>query len=243
MDNLLRSGKIPSDITHIIFSHLHSDHMMDYARLVHAAWDEGGAPIKVFGPAPIARMTQQYFGPDGVFSQDLRARTELKPSQEVWLARGGTLPRLWPAPEVTEISGCDVIDGNGWRIPSTVVPHAQPILHCMGFAVEAVGKKFVYSGDAGICPPLEALCQDADVLLHWCYRLDGQSAHAAMIPVTPTPSQIAEMAARVGAKRLLPTHFRINMDSAEGHAGAISAMQTHFKGPSEIVEDLNIYVI
>ena len=80
MDNLLRSGKIPSDITHIIFSHLRSDHLMDYARLVHAAWDEGGAPIKVFGPALIVRMTEQYFGTDGILSQDLRARSELKPS-------------------------------------------------------------------------------------------------------------------------------------------------------------------
>ena len=51
-DNLIRSGRMPSDITHIFFSHLHSDHMMDYARLVHAAWDESGATIKVFGPTP-----------------------------------------------------------------------------------------------------------------------------------------------------------------------------------------------
>ena len=46
-DNLLRSGRLPSQISHIVFSHLHSDHMMDYARLVHAAWDEGGDPIQV----------------------------------------------------------------------------------------------------------------------------------------------------------------------------------------------------
>ena len=76
VDNLLRSGRRPSDITHIVFSHLHSDHMMDYARLAHAAWDEGGAPIRVFGPAPIKAITDGYFGPDGVLAYDLRARTE-----------------------------------------------------------------------------------------------------------------------------------------------------------------------
>ncbi|MEQ3679456.1 MBL fold metallo-hydrolase [Pseudophaeobacter sp.] len=38
-DNLLRSGRKPSDITHLFFTHYHSDHMMDYARLVHAAVD------------------------------------------------------------------------------------------------------------------------------------------------------------------------------------------------------------
>ena len=126
-DNLLRSGRLPSEITHIVFSHLHSDHMMDYARLVHAAWDEGGAPIKVYGPAPIDQITKGYFGPDGVLSHDLRARTELPQSQEVWVARGGTLPRPWPAPIIKTIAPGDVIEGDGWRIASCSAPHAQPL--------------------------------------------------------------------------------------------------------------------
>jgi len=53
VDNLLRSGRLPRDITHLFFTHYHSDHMMDYARLVHAAWDEGAPPLKVLGPAPL----------------------------------------------------------------------------------------------------------------------------------------------------------------------------------------------
>ena len=44
-DRLLQSGRLPSDITHLFLTHLHTDHMMDYARLVHGAWDEGGAPV------------------------------------------------------------------------------------------------------------------------------------------------------------------------------------------------------
>lgn len=43
-------------------------------------------------------FTEGYFGPEGVLSHDLRARTELLPSLEVWKARGGTIPRSWPAP-------------------------------------------------------------------------------------------------------------------------------------------------
>jgi len=219
-DNLLRSGRKPSDITHIVFSHLHSDHMMDYARLVHAAWDEGGAPIKVFGPAPIVALTEAYFGPDGVMSFDLRARTELKPSQDVWVARGGTLPRPWPAPQVTEIAPGDVIEGAGWRIRSCEAMHAQPVLTCMGFALEAFGKTFVYSGDAAISPEMTTLCKDADLLLHWCYRLDGQEVNPQMAAMTPTPSEIAQMASAAGVNRLLLTHFRINMDGDVTSGGA-----------------------
>ncbi|MEZ5676799.1 MAG: hypothetical protein R3D81_16725 [Thalassovita sp.] len=89
------------------------------------------------------------------------------------------------------------------------MPHAQPALTCMAFAVESEGRKFVYSGDAGICDALTALITDADLLLHWCYRLDGETAHPLMLPVTPTPSQIAQVAYKsAGVKRLLLTHFR-----------------------------------
>ena len=41
---LIEAGAQPGDITHLFFTHLHSDHMMDYARLIHAAWDEKARP-------------------------------------------------------------------------------------------------------------------------------------------------------------------------------------------------------
>lgn len=242
-DNLLRSGRLPSNVTHLFFSHLHSDHMMDYARLVHAAWDEGASPLKVFGPAPLSRITAGFFGPDGVLSHDLRARTELLPSQEVWKARGGTLPRPWPAPEVVEIKPGFRFDADGWSLMSCKVPHAQPALECLGFSVLADGKKFVYSGDAGLCPELENLCSEADTLLHWCYRLDGEETHPLMSQLTPTPSEIACMATSTGVKRLLLTHFRMHMDSPESHSAALDALRGSFGGECGIVEDLEEYEI
>lgn len=242
-DNLVRSGRLPSHITHLFLSHLHTDHMMDYARLVHAAWDEGAKPLKVWGPSPIARMTEGYFGRDGVLSADLYARTELQQSQQVWLARGGTLPRPWPAPEVVEIKPGFSFSGDGWELTSCEVPHAQPAFDCMAFSVTSGAKKFVYSGDAAICDDLEHLSKDADLLLHWCYRLSGEEVHPALSEMSPTPADIARMASRAGAKRLLISHFRIHMDTEEGHASARADLKAHFDGPSEIVEDLQVYFI
>ena len=131
-DNLLRSGRLPRDITHIVFSHLHTDHMMDYARLIHAAWDEGGAPVKVYGPTPIAAITEGYFGPNGVLSHDLRARTELKPSQDVWVARGGTFskpgtPEPWPPATgwPGAVTSCpEPPQATNWRAPASRTPSA-----------------------------------------------------------------------------------------------------------------------
>lgn len=242
-DNLLRAGYRPGDITHLFFSHLHSDHMMDYARLAHAAWDEGAPPLKVWGPAPIARITEGYFGRGGVLSADLYARTELPPSQQVWVARGGALPRPWPAPEVTEITPGFACQGGGWTLQSCEVPHAQPAFDCMAFSVIAGGRKFVYSGDAGICDALTGLCRDADLLLHWCYRLSGEAIHPAIAEFSPTPADIAQMAQSAGVKRLLISHFRIHMDSEEGHAGARADLAAHFDGPAEIAEDLQVHAV
>ncbi len=242
-DRLLQAGLRPSDVDCLFFSHLHSDHMMDYARLVHAGWDEGGSPLKVFGPKPVSAVSRKLFGPDGVFADDLRARTELVPSQQVWLSRGGTLPRPWPVPEVTEFVAGWSLDGNGWRVTSCEVPHAQPALDCMAFRVEADGRSFVYSGDAGLCEGLERLCQGADLLLHWCYRLDGERVHPAMESLAPTPSEIGQMARRAGVRRLMLTHFRVHMDDVGKHVGALAALKETFGEASGVVEDLEVYSI
>lgn len=242
-DNLLRAGFRPSDVTHLFFSHLHSDHMMDYARLVHAAWDEGGAPLQVWGPAPIRRQTELLFGRDGVFAPDLIARTELAPSQQVWLARGGTLPRPWPAPRVTQVTPGFSCHGDGWVLRSCAVPHAQPAFDCMAFAVEADGRKFVYSGDAALCAPLADLARDADFLLHWCYRLTGEDVPPELAAMSPTPADIARAAQTAGARTLALTHFRVHMDTAQGHDAALRDMAGLFKGQAMIVEDLQSFEI
>ncbi|MEL7344057.1 MAG: MBL fold metallo-hydrolase [Pseudomonadota bacterium] len=243
VDNLIRSGRLPRDITHLFFTHFHSDHMMDYARLVHAAWDEGAPPLKVIGPPPLAEITDGFFGPDGVLRHDLRARTQLPQSQQVWVARGGKLPRPWPAPEVIQINAGETYCGEGWRATAAHATHAEPFLECLGFAVQAEDKKFVYSGDTGINPHMTELCRDADVLLHWCYRGVDDPVHPILHDICPDPGQIAEMAQRAGIKRLLLSHFRVHMDTEDGHAQAINAMKTRFDGPCEIVEDLQVFDI
>ena len=217
--------------------------MMDYARLVHAAWDESGATIKVFGPSPIKDITTGYFGPNGVLAHDLNARTKLPGSQEVWVARGGTIPRPWPAPEVQEITAGNMIKGEEWNIQFTTAPHAQPYLECLALALTHQNKKFVYSGDAGLCPEIETLAKNADLLLHWCYRLDGEQVSENLAEVTPTPSEIGAMAKRVGVHSLILTHFRKHMDDPAHHEQAIKNGSEAFGKTITIAEDLQQFEI
>lgn len=73
--------------------HLHYDH---YGRLVLQRWDQGAGRIpdlQVYGPTPLARISEQLFGPDGIYGPDIAARTQHRSSLDVFEARGGTLPR------------------------------------------------------------------------------------------------------------------------------------------------------
>lgn len=238
-DRLLQYGLLPGDITHLFFTHLHSDHMMDYARLVHAAWDEGAKPLAVIGPAPLQQITELYFGEQGVFATDLTARTQLPASQEVWTSRGGSLPRPWPKPDVTEVDpGFNYTHDDGWRLSSCNVPHAQPFLSCMAFRIEYAGRAFVYSGDAGVCDELETLAKGCDLLLHWCYRATGDTSMPSAASLSPDPTQIAQLATRCNAKRLLLTHIRKIMDSPNGHLQMQDDMARHFNGSADIAHDL-----
>lgn len=242
-DRLLQAGYKPSDVTHLFFTHLHSDHMMDYARLVHAAWDEGGDALKVFGPAPISGINEKLFGSNGVFATDLTARTEHVASQQVWQARGGTIPRPWPAPVITEIDvGFSYSSDEGsekpWSLSSCEVFHAQPQLNCMAFKVTMAGKSFVYSGDAALSTEFENFASGCDLLLHWCYRDIEDHSMPAVTELSPDPIQIAKLATRIGCKQLVLTHLRTKTDTPANHSNIIEAVSQHYSGDIQIAKDL-----
>ena len=89
---LLELGVPASRVSHLFFTHLHYDHCGDYARLVLTRWDQGAGRVpelKVYGPPPLASMTEQLFGMDGVYNADLVARTSHGCSLSIYEARGG----------------------------------------------------------------------------------------------------------------------------------------------------------
>ena len=243
VSRLIEAGTMPADITHLFFTHLHSDHMMDYARLIHGAWDEGKINMAVWGPRPLAAITDKLFGHDGVFATDLIARTQLQGSLDVWVARGGSVPRPWPSPEVTEITQGFIYEGQDWRLITAPALHAQPHLDCMAFRLEAEGKVFVYSGDAALSNEMTALCQDADLLVHWCYRLSHETEFEFITEFSPCAGEIAAMAQQAGVKQVRLSHIRKHMDMADHHADMLAEAKAAFEGDIAIAEDLDVIEI
>ena len=240
VSRLIEAGHLPSHITHLFFTHLHSDHMMDYARLVHCAWDEGAKPLPVYGPAPISNINDKLFGKEGVFATDLKARTELQGSQDIWVARGGNLPRHWPAPVITQIKPGFSFHGNDWTLSSAPVPHAQPFLDCMAFRIENNSNALVYSGDTSLCPEMISLSRNADLLIHWCYRLSHETKYSFITQMSPCAGEIAELAHSAGVKSLLLTHIRKHMDTKVHQDAMLREARHAFTGLVQIAKDLMV---
>jgi ribonuclease Z len=238
---LLEAGVKPVQITDIFFTHLHYDHCLDYIRLLMTRWDQGAGRIpelNVYGPSHISRMTELLINPDGVFGPDLAARTELPMSQAVHVARGGTLPRAKPRPIVREMKNGDTLTTEDFVVKVHSVIHAQPILECFGYRLEAEGASFAYSGDAGPCKAMEDLARDVDVLVHMCHFISGTALNAEFEKRNGGHLEVARLAQAAGVRNLVASHITEQMDVPGVRERLIREMTAIFKGNLFFGEDL-----
>jgi ribonuclease BN (tRNA processing enzyme) len=212
---LIESGHRAVDVRHAFFSHLHYDHCMDYARLVLQRWDQGADRIPdldVYGPAPIARMTELLLGGDGVYGPDIRARIEHQSSLDVMVARGGTPPRRRPSPRVTEVRAGDVVDGPAWKVTVGRASHVQPFLECLAFRLDSDDGSMCYSGDSGLCDEVVDLARGCDVLIHMNHYVSGTEPSASYRAACGNHRDNATAAARAGVRTLVLTHLLPELD-------------------------------
>jgi len=242
---LLQAEVKPTQITDIFFTHLHYDHWLDYIRLLITRWDQGAGRIpelNVYGPAYIARMTELLVGDNGVFERDLAARTQLRSSQDVYVARGGTLPRRRPAPVVREVADGDRIDFSGFTVSVRTVLHAQPVLECFGYRLDAGlgagGRSFAYSGDAGPCKSMEELAAECDVLVHMCHFISGTALSPEWNERNMGHLELARLGAAAKVRNLVVSHVTEQMDVPGVRERIIRDMSAIYGGNLFFGEDL-----
>ena len=238
---LLESGHRATDVGHVFFSHLHYDHCMDYARLVLQRWDQGAdriADLHVYGPTPIARMTDQLFGDDGVYGPDIRARIEHQSSIDVFQARGGIPPRRRPAPHVREIHAGDVVTGENWRVTVGHASHVQPYLECLAFRFDTADGSVCYSGDSGLSDEIVELARGCDVLIHMNHHLSGTEPSTSYRAACGNHVDNAVVASRAGVKTLVLTHLLDQIDRPGLRERIVHEIQQQFSGAVIWGEDL-----
>jgi ribonuclease BN (tRNA processing enzyme) len=238
---LIESGHRAIDVTHACFTHLHYDHCMDYGRLVLQRWDQGADRIpdlQVFGPPPIARMTEQLFGEDGVYGPDIRARIQHQSSIDVFRARGGTVPRKRPAPAVREVGPGDVIEGNGWKVRVGRATHVQPYLECLAYRLDAPDGSLCYTGDSGMSDEIVELARGCDLLIHMNHYFSGTAPSLAYRAACGNHKDNAIVAQRAGVKTLVLTHLLAQIDHPRIREQIVHEIQQEFAGKVVWGEDL-----
>ena len=81
---------------------------------------------KIFGLKPLKIINERFFGFEGALDFYLTARTELPASQEIWVSRGGNIPRPWPNPDIEEIDNAWLYKDGDLIIKSCSATHAEP---------------------------------------------------------------------------------------------------------------------
>ncbi|MBI3069146.1 MAG: MBL fold metallo-hydrolase [Betaproteobacteria bacterium] len=238
---LLELGINATDVTHFFCSHLHYDHMGDYPRLMLTRWDQGAGrlpELKVYGPPPIAKVTQALFDPEGAFGPDLVARIENLCSIAIYRARGGAGERKKPKPEVSELRPNDVVKGNGWQVTTAGVSHFGPQLVSYGFRLDSREGSFVYSGDSGPCASTAKLAKDCDVLVHMCHYISATELNQEFAQSCMGHIELARLGQEANVKNLVLTHVTEQIDQPGVRERVLREMAEIYKGNLIFGEDL-----
>ena len=189
----------------VYVSHLHHDHVADlYPLALWARFTRHRLPV--FGPPGLRTLLYRWFS---LFASDPDPYVE--------------------ALQVTELKEWSAYELGALRFMPCPVEHN---VACLALRAEAEGQRFVYSGDTRAGALLEEAAQDADLFLCEATYQDLEEGRE------PEKSRAHHMTAReaglvaqrAGAKRLVLTHLRENLDPAL----SIRQAQDAFEGPIHV---------
>lgn len=197
--NLLQRCSL-AELDAIVLSHLHPDHVSDLYVMRHGFHYQLMTGVRTKGPIPVYAPRE----PAGEF-----ARLAYPDSLDVrgyWLEAGTfTVDPGTAGDGVTGGAGgsdSHLIIGD-LRFTFAPTRHAIP---CFAMAIEAGGRRLVYSADTGLSPEVEELARGAHLFLCEANMVKGQEEAAARVGHL-TGEQAARMAADAGVERLVLTHL------------------------------------
>jgi ribonuclease BN (tRNA processing enzyme) len=235
---LVKAGLFPTLVDYLFFTHHHYDHNVDYPCFLLTRWNHQTGKenrLRIWGPPPIQRITEQLIGEGGAFSDDWTARVNHPGSQDVHVERGGTLPRPKPTFDVSEIEPGAEIAGNGWQVTTALAQHQQPWLQSLAYRVDSEEGSIVITGDAQPNKPLGELARGVSTLVVNCW--DHQSRVDARTSIAGT-LDAAQMAHDAGAERLVLSHSLARLTRPGSKEKGISDIARVFDGEIIFGEEL-----
>jgi ribonuclease BN (tRNA processing enzyme) len=225
-----------NSLRYLFFTHLHSDHVLDYGPLVYNAWAAGlRSRVDAYGPPPLRSATQAFW--EYVrFDVDTRIQDEGRPDPRLLLV-------------VNEFATPGLVMENGdVKVTAAAVIH-PPIKHAYAYRFDAKDRSIVISGDTNYAPALIALAKGADVLVHEALYLPGLDRLLARVPNAATLREhlieshtvvedVARVAAQAQVKTLVLSHLVPGDDPEISDEMWSEAIRKHFKGRVVVGKDL-----
>jgi ribonuclease Z len=223
-------GATANQLTALVLTHLHSDHITDLNDVITSRW------VTTFAPSPLTVI-----GPPGTRTVVDGLLASLAPDISYRLAHHDDL--TWdPEVEVHEHLDGVVFDEGGVRIIAAPTDH-RPVHPSVGYRVEQERSAVVLAGDTVPCAGLDSLCAGADALVHTVIREDLVRAIPVgrlqdILDYHSSVEQAAQTAARGGVGTLVLTHYVPPMQpGTEEEWRALAA--AHFGGRIELGDDLH----
>ncbi|MEZ5298866.1 MAG: ribonuclease Z [Ilumatobacteraceae bacterium] len=227
---LAACGVGAGQITAVLITHLHSDHITDLNDVITSRW------VLSFTPNPLTIV-----GPVGTRDVVDHLLAALAPDIAYRIAHHADLTEPPPV-TVVEVTDGLIDIGTGVRLTCAPTDH-KPVEPSVGYRVDHDGASVVLAGDTVPCDGLDRLCDGADALVHTVIRKDV----IATIPLQrmqdtldyhSSPEEAGATAARAGVGTLVLTHYvpALTPDTTDEWRRLAA---THYDGVVELGDDLH----
>jgi ribonuclease BN (tRNA processing enzyme) len=233
---LVLTGIPLAQIQQLFLTHQHSDHNADLGTLLLLAWTSGlRTKVGVWGPPPVARMTDQFFA---MQADEIATR----------IADEGRVP-LRPLVQAHDVSvGGVVFEEDGVRVTAALVQH-PPVTPALAYRFDTPDRSIVISGDTLPSDNLIALARGADVLVHEAMipsaidRLVANVANASRLRDSilshhTSVEEAGRVAQAAGVRTLVLSHLIPAEDPLVTDAVWLAGARIHFRGRVIVGRDL-----